>query len=435
MRSYYSNSKQKYFKSFFTLTWLFLLFFAPKIGDAQQTILLKTCIDSAVANYPLVKQKALFAKQLETQYDQVNKKNLPQVQLNGKATYQNEVISLNLKIPGFDVPQLSKDQYRFSLDVQQSIYKGNITQKQKTLYNTQQDIALKQLEIELYQLKKNVVELFFGLMFNTQQTNIIKTYEKQLDQRLEEFQSLVNNGMILQSTLDGFKLEKIKLLQQLIEVKTDRIMLVKNLSELSGIALDTSMVFAADEYEMVNNKIQQRPEMQLMDLNQKQLEVGKTLVGSKYQPMVFAYGTAGYGRPGFNYLTDQFSDFYMVGIGFSWNIWSWQEGKREKQLLDINSKIIDTQKESFLKNLQVGLNTYEMEMKKQSDLIVQDKEIIEIQKRIAATSNQQIKNGVLTASQYITELEKVQQYELNYEIHQLKLKLAKVNYLWAMGIL
>ncbi len=61
--------------------------------------------------------------------------------------------------------------------MQQSIYKGNITQKQKTLYNTQQDIALKQLEIELYQLKKNVVELFFGLMFNTQQTNIIKTYE------------------------------------------------------------------------------------------------------------------------------------------------------------------------------------------------------------------------------------------------------------------
>jgi outer membrane protein TolC len=404
-------------------------------AQASNQVLLKTCIDSAIANYPLIKQQALFAQQYEVQQQQLKKANLPQVNFNAKATYQNEVIGLNLNIPGMDIPELSKDQYKFSLDVQQSIYKGGATLKQKNIYSNQQEMAQQQLDIELYSLKKTVVELVFGVMFNRQQLEILASYQTQLDGRIEEFGNLVDNGVMLRSKLDAFVLEKLKVQQQIVEAQSDRVNLINNLVELTKLPLDTSMHFVSEDITINASQSQQRPEYKLMTLQQNQLNLSKELVGAKNLPHVFAYGTAGYGRPGFNYLSDDFDDFYLIGLGISWNIWNWNEGKREKQILDLNSQMIESQKQTFEKNLKLGLNTYQAEIFKQQKLIKQDEQIIEIQKQIASTSESQLKNGLVTVTQYVDELQKVQQQELQNQIHNLKLKLAKVNYLWAMGLL
>jgi len=425
---------KKIFKTSFVILSL-LLISKVSFSQKENQVLLKTCIDSAIANYPLLKQQALFAQQYEVQQQQLKNANLPQVQFNAKATYQSDVIALNLNIPGMDIPTMSKDQYKFTLDVHQSIYNGGATVKQKNIYSNQQEMDQQQLVIELYSLKKTVVELVFGVMFNRQQLDILASYQTQLDSKIEEFGNLVDNGAMLKSKLDGFVLEKLKVQQKIVEAKSDRVNIINNLMELTSLKLDTSMQFVSQDFNLNANQTQQRPEYKLMSLQQNQLALSKELVGAKNQPHVFAYGTAGYGRPGFNYLSDSFSDFYLVGLGVSWNIWNWQEGKREKQILDLNSQMIESQKETFEKNLKMGLNTYESEILKQQQLIEQDKQIIEIQKQIANTSDSQLKNGTLTVTQYVDELQKVQQQELQYQIHNLKLKLAKVNYLWAMGLL
>jgi hypothetical protein len=125
----------------------------------------------------------------------------------------------------------------------------------------------------------------------------------------------------------------------------------------------------------------------------------------------------------------------MIGLGLNWNLWNWQQGKREKQLYDLNAEIIDVQKETFLKGLQTSLNGFEQEMIKLQKLIASDKAIVEMQNRIAVTSEKQLENGVITSSQYVDELEKVQQYQLQFETHKLQLNLTKINYLWALGLL
>lgn len=425
---------KKIFKTSFVIISLLLI---SKVSFSQKEnhVILKTCIDSAIANYPLLKQQALFEQQYYVQQQQLKTTNLPQVQFNAKATYQNQVVGLSLDIPGIDIPVISKDQYKFTLDVQQSIFNGGASLKQKNMYSNQQEIAQQKLDIELYSLKKTIVELFFGVMFNRQQLSILASYQTQLDSRIKEFGNLVNNGAMLKTKLDIFVLEKLKVQQKIIEAKSDRVNMINNLKELTSLKLDTSMQFISEEFNLNSNQAQQRPEYKLMSLQQNQFALSKELVGAKNQPHVFAYGTAGYGRPGFNYLSDNFADFYLVGLGVSWNIWNWQAGKREKQILDLNSQMIEAQKKTFEKNLKMGLNSYESEILKQQQLIVQDKQIIEIQKQIANTSESQLKNGALTATQYVDELQKVQQQELEYEIHNLKLKLAKVNYLWAMGLL
>lgn len=408
---------------------------ATSLAQSPKSLSLKMLLDSTLANYPLHKKGPLFEQQWQLQTQQVDKQNLPLLELNGKASYQNEVIDIGAVMPGFAGPELSKDLYRFSLDVKQSIYKGNFNRKQKELYGAQKEASLKQLEIEQHELKAKVVELFFGLQFNNNQQQILRTYRTQLKSKIEEFEALLRNGSLLQSSLDGLLLEKLKINQQFAEIENDRLKLVKNLSEISGLAIDTATVFILDEPAVSLAENQQRPEYQLMELNQRQINTGKKLVDVKYQPVLYAFGTAGYGRPGFNVMSDDFDDFYMIGLGLNWKLWSWQQGKREKQIYDLNTDIIDVQKETFLKGLQISLNSFEQEMLKLQSLIASDQEIVDMQNRIALTAENQHQNGVITSSQYVDELEKLQQYQLQLITHKLQLNLAKINYLWAQGLL
>jgi len=408
---------------------------ATSLAQSPKSLSLKMLLDSTQANYPLHKKEPLFEQQWQLQTQQVDKQNLPQLELNGKATYQNEVINIGSVMPGFAGPELSKDQYRFSLDIKQSIYKGNFTRKQKELYGAQKDASLKQLEIEQHEVKAKVVELFFGLQFNDNQQQILRTYRTQLASKITEFEALLRNGSLLQSALDRLFLEKLKISQQFTEIENDRVKLVKNLSEISGMPMDTATIFILDESAIPLAENQQRPEYQLLELNQQQINTSKKLLDVKYQPMLFAFGSAGYGRPGFNMLSDDFDDFYMIGIGLNWKLWDWQQGKHDKQLYDLNADIIDVQKETFLKGLQISLNSFEQEMLKLQSLIASDQDIVDMQNRIAFTAEKQLQNGVITSSQYVEELEKVQQYQLQLVTHKLQLNLAKINYLWALGLL
>ncbi len=74
-------------------------------------------------------------------------------------------------------------------------------------------------------------------------------------------------------------------------------------------------------------------------------------------------------------------------------------------------------------------------MRKLQSLIASDQDIVDMQNRIAGNAEKQLQNGVITSAQYVEELEKVQQYQLQLISHKLQLNLTKINYLWALGLL
>ncbi len=402
---------------------------------SQNEISLKAIIDSTMKNYPISNQANLYNEQLTTQTKTAINNNLPKIQLNARATYQNEVTELDIKIPGFQMPELSKDQYRLGVDIQQSIYNGNVAKAQKALYKTQNEASIKKMEIELYNVKKTIIELVFGVVFNSEQKKLLRSYQKKINEKTNEIEALVSNGVLLKTSLNAINLENIKLKQQIYEVENDKIKLIKNINTLSGLPIDTSYAFIIDEYSITDTSQQQRAEYKLMEVNQIQLQQQEKLISAKYLPNIYAFGTLGYGRPGYNMLSNNFSEYYMLGVGFNWNVWSWHEEKHEKQILQINSKIIDTQKEAFLKGIEIQLQNINSEIINEQKLIETDDEIINLQTEIEQTSEILLKNGTITTSQYITELQKNEENKLNKVIHKIKLNLSKVNYLLVQGLL
>jgi len=414
--------------------WIVLIFIVNLVNtvSAQQRITLQECFESAIINHPLYAQKTLKKESSALQIEGFKKDLLPQIYMNGKVSYQNEVISLPINIPGLDIPELSKDQYRLSLDINQVIYRGGIYQKQKEMENM--NSILDQLEVDknLYYIKKDVKSLFFSIILLDEQNLIVKSYGEQISSKMKELKAMVEEGASIPSILDGLQAEKLNIDQQLTDIKIQRKALITNLElltnrDLSGVK---ELVISPVNIETTQ---QQRIEYKMMTSNQDKLEFSKQLIDVKKLPMVSAFASGGYGRPGFNYLSNDFDSFLMVGINFKWNILNWNKFNNQKKILDLNIQVIETQKKDFNLNIQVALNQLRSEVKKYQNQLNNDPEMIRLRQNVADNASHQLSQGLITSSAYIDDLEKLSQAKINMKIHEIQLINYKLDYLNILG--
>ena len=101
-------------------------------ANAQEpAFTLQQCYRLALQNHPLSTQNGLLEQSSQLQLKIWDEDNLPQLNMNGQATYQSAVTTLPIKIPGVSIPTISKDQYKVTLDANQVIYGGGTNQNQK----------------------------------------------------------------------------------------------------------------------------------------------------------------------------------------------------------------------------------------------------------------------------------------------------------------
>src|ERR1043165_8514405 len=86
-------------------------------GQGLQTLTLEQANNLAAVNYPLIKQRALIKQTAGLTIENLQKGYLPQVTINGQASYQSDVTSIPVKIPNFNIETPAKDQYRITTDV------------------------------------------------------------------------------------------------------------------------------------------------------------------------------------------------------------------------------------------------------------------------------------------------------------------------------
>lgn len=399
---------------------------------AQKNITLNECLQNAITHHPLMAQKTLNSEASQIQMEQYQKDLLPQISVNGKATYQNEVISLPIDIPNLDIPQLSKDQYRMSLDVNQAIYRGGLYQKQKDLEELQEVLDQMEVDKDLYLVKDDVKELFMAIVLLDEQKKVTQTYVERIEAKKKEMQAMVEEGVMLNAQLDRLNIEDIKAHQSLEEIKIKRAALLKNLQLLTGMDLSGSVkltVFAPQ----IQETQQLRLEYQLMSQTQLQLEQSKQLIDVQKYPKLIAFAQGGVGRPGFNYLSDEISEFWMVGLQLQWNIFNWNKFNNDKKMMDIKIQMIDTQKLDFERNVEMALTQMKSDIDSWESLLKSDPEIIKLRKNVANNASNQLNEGVITTSAYIEEIQNLSQAELEMKIHEVQLINSQLSYLNILG--
>ena len=419
-------------------------------GQLPDTLNLAWCHETAVSRHPVAMQTGYLSSASEIQQKKLNANYLPQVNINGQAHYQSDVPRVDVAIPPFyieeidmhivpgplDIPVPPKDQYRLTMDVYQVIYDGGITGKRKDLDLTNYEMEKRQVEVTLHKLKENVNAVYFAIILIQENKKLLYVLLEDLNLKLKDISAAVEYGTALASDRDVLRAEIIKVEQKIDETEIQRQAFIRILSELVSEDLPFSTTLAMPGNMLSGPDLSpQRAESEIYELQKLMLEDSKDLVTGSWRPKLSGFGQLGYGNPGFNVLEDKFTPFYMVGARLSWQIWNWNQNKKEKQILGLRQEIVNRQQETFDKNLNVALEQHLADMRKYETLMVRDMEVIALRENIARTASSQYDNGVITSSEYVSRLNEEAQARLDLEVHRVMLAKAQVDYLTSLGIL
>lgn len=408
---------------------LLYLFFslAPLLTFAQQVLTLEECYALAEKNYPLAKQKTLLEEKLNSEIKVLEKEKLPKLDLNAQASYQSDVIEFPLQIPNSSVEPPNKDQYRATLDANQLIYNGGNIAANARLKTAELAAQQQQIEVNLYTLKSRINQNYFSVLLFQEQQNLLFSKTEELSARIKEVNTGVKYGAVLPASEQILKAEQLKLEQQLSQINYDREKMLTNLSLLIFQNLDNNTTLKNPDV-LITDTDSQRPELELFNLQETQLETSKEVISKSNYPKILGFAQAGYGNPGLNMLDNSFQDFYMVGVKMNWNIFDWGKTKAKKQAVNISKEIVSTEKETFLLNNEIQQKEAESDIKKYEAMLLKDSEIIGLREKVLQATTSQLQNGAITSSEYITELNNLYEAKIDQQLHKIQLSLAKANY-------
>lgn len=387
-----------------------------------QEITLDECLRLSRENYPLMADFENFNQQLELRLKTLNANYYPKIDLTAQYTWQNDVPGITAQIPGLDIPKAPKQQYRAYVDLQQVIYDGGSTKAAKQLESSQKEAEKLNVEVQLFEVRKRVIESFFLKLTIQEQLKQLKVRQEVLEQRLNEMKSAVNNGMLLQSEADQFEVELLKVQQDEDALLEGELAAIDILNELTGIELAVD-----DELSMPLQTIDQsRPEYQLFQAQQIQLADAEALKGRQRIPVIAGFGQFGYGNPGFNMLKDELVPFYMFGVRLKWNIWDWKSVSNQKQVLQLQAQNVSHQQETFTKNLSLAEKDIQSRIRQLDKVLEKDDQIISLRETITIAKLSQMNNGTITASDYIVEQNAESVAKLAKQIHLIERSKAEV---------
>ncbi len=414
-----------------------LLLFLPWTGFSQNraTITLEECQQKAVENFPTNKQIGLNQSKHKLLIENIKKNYLPALNFNSQVSYQSDVTKVpSVPVPGFSMPSLSNDWYKFNLDIDQLIWDGGMTKKQQTVENYDYKIADQGVKVKSYQLKQQVNILYFNILFLRENIAVLHVLIDDLDARIKDANAALRNGMLLQADVDVLKVNKKQAEQQLIEKQENLKGLVGAMQEITHLKISSADQLLVPQLKITNYQyVNNRPAYQLLSLQQNKFDALKSLTDAKRMPVFKAFGQTGYGRPGYDMLNPDFDTYYMVGIRLHWNIWDWGHVKHEKAILNVQRDIVKTEKQTFDQSLKADLQQRKAGIQKFEKLLTTDREILDLQKSVVKTANDKLKNGTITPTNYLIELNKQIKAQLNMEAHKLQLNFAKYQYITAIG--
>jgi outer membrane protein TolC len=420
---------------------MLLLFLVTENSWSQKMITLKECYDKALAKTSLSAEKEAYNSIWQLKDKNLSKNWFPTLDAGANFVYNSDVVDMRgvfsaVPAPGFAsaIKPLPHEQYKFVLDINQVIYDGGVVKKSRAVERADLSINQQQTETDLYKLRSQINSCFFSLILIDRQKELLNNYHDLIGKRIKSMQSAAANGVILQADIDIMTSEKIKLEQQINENEIKRKALLNVLSDLTGEPAEYNVSFILPQTRENPGYDISRPELKLFDMRKEQLNAGLGMAETKRMPKAFGFATLGYGNPpGSNFFKDEFAPYYIVGAGIKWNIFDWNRLKNEKQQIKIQQDILDNRKTDLTDNLKRSLEMKRAEISSLGSLIEKDAELILLRNRITATASSQYENGIITATDFLNELNAERQAKIDSEIHKINLALANIEYLNISG--
>lgn len=413
-----------------------LLFFTFLAAKAQQPVALT--IDQAYQlakkNYPLIKQRELLFKTKDYTVENASKGYLPALSFSGQATYQSDVTAFPVKftLPGILFPPLSKDQYKVYGEIDQLVYDGGIIHNQKETAISNEAIQQENLEVSLYSLYDRINQLFFGILLMDEQIKQNELVKKDIQNGIDKTKAQVANGTAYRSSVAELEAQLLQADQARVEYQATRKAFLEMLAQFINLSPETTITLEKPaELSLIENI--NRPELVLYDYQKKSYDLQDQMLNIQLRPKFSFFFQGGYGRPALNALDNNFQWYYIGGLRLNWNLGSLYSLKNQREVLDLNRKNVDVQKETFLFNTRLSQRQENTTLEKYRDMVKTDEQIIPLRESVKLAASAQLENGVLSPHDYLSQVNAEDIARRLQILHQMELLKAQYNYQFITG--
>ncbi|HJA99070.1 MAG TPA: TolC family protein [Candidatus Alistipes avicola] len=389
----------------------------------SQPLTLGTCYELARENYPLVQRYGLIAQSEQYDLRHASSSYLPQISISGKASYQTDVTTIPLSLPGIDIPTISKDQYQIAAEVSQTIWDGGATRAARKTIEAQGEVDRAQYEVDMYALRERIDNLYFGILLLDEQLRINTLFLNDLEVTLRRLSSYMENGVANQADLDLVLVEQLGAKQARTQLEANRKAYLTMLSAFVGQPLDadTRLEKPSPESDPRIGSAELRPEMALFNAMQQQLEERRKSIRSTTMPRIGLFVQGGYGRPGLNMLENDFKPFAIAGVRLSWNFGGFYTRRSDMRKIDVGLQQIEINREVFLFNNNLRQLQLDAQYRKYRDIMQDDEQIILLRENIVRSSEARLANGTIDVSDLMRDLIAVQNARANKAVHEIEM--------------
>ena len=395
----------------------------------SQAQTLDECQQAAERNYPLIQQYGLIDKTTKLTVANIQKGWLPQISASAQATLQSDVTTFPDKMQtmyqtmGIDMEGLKRDQYRVGIDVQQMVFDGGVIKNQKEIAREQGKVQAAQNEVSLYNVRKRVNEMYFGLLLVDEQILLNKDLQELLAQNEKNLASMVKGGTAAESDFQNVKAERLNVVQQMTGLQAQRSALLRMLSAFCGIEVKKVVKpMANNQYPITNN---QRPELKAIDAQLKLADAQEKALNAALMPKLGVFAQGFYGYPGYNIFEDMMSRRFslngMIGARLTWNIGALYTRKNDKAKLNVQRSMFNVQRETFLYNNNLEQIQQNENIERYKKLMADDEEIISLRSSIRKAAESKLSHGIIDVNDLVKEITNENAAKVHGRVHEIEM--------------
>ena len=390
---------------------------------------LEECQQAAERNYPLIRQYGLIEKTTALTVANIQKGWLPQVTASAQATYQSDVVAWPDEMKGMlgqmglNFEGLKKDQYKVGLDVQQTVFDGGAIKSQKEIARKRGEVQTAQNEVNMYQVRKRVNEMYFGLLLIDEQIKLSADLQELLMQNEKKLASMLKNGTAAESDYQNVKAERLNVVQQATSLQAQRQALARMLSTFCGI--EVKAIKTPPLTPPLKGRGALRPEIKAIDAQLKLADAQEKALNAALMPKLGVFAQGYYGYPGYNMFEDMMSRKFswngMIGARLTWNIGALYTRKNDKAKIQLQRETAETSRDVFLFNNNLEQIQQNENIERYKKLMADDEEIISLRSSIRKAAESKLSHGIIDVNDLVKEINNENAARVGRSMHEIQM--------------
>jgi outer membrane protein TolC len=292
----------------------------------------------------------------------------------------------------------------------------------------------------LFALRQEVNDAFFAAALLQERSRALAATIADLESRLRETTIRVREGAALSSDAAAVEAALLQRRQDEDSLGASRLSALKRLSSLTGREISDNDVLVPPDLDAAvtdarrRADLRSRPEFVQYARTQDRLARERDAAANQDRPRLSAFAKGGVGRPGLNFISDEFELYGMVGMQLHWKAWSWGTSGRETKALELQQEIATADEAAFAKALSRSTDTDSTSIDRLQRAVSLDDRIVALREQIARTSEIRFREGALTASEYVDRSTDLLEARFARAGHRVELAEASARFLTSLGL-